>query len=136
MPFSRAEYLSILQHFERELRAADPGAFEIISAGFEPIEDPRRRLLAYLQRTRHVVAERSSGSEGHVLNILNQFVRTEGGGPISGIRLALSGPDQERYGMEFIDLASLPDRSEFLAELGAVWMQIEQDDSGRTEFER
>ncbi len=136
MPLSREDCLSILRHLQLTLRDADPAAFEVIAASLEPMEDPRRLLLAYLGRTRQVLAERSGGNEGRILNLVNHYVRTEEGGPITGVRLALTGLEREQYGREFVDLASLPDHREFVAGLERLQADIQRESRGSGEMER
>ena len=51
---------------------------------------------------------------------MNRFVRLPDGGPIRGISVALTPAEMERYGTEEVNLAELPDRSEFLEELDRI----------------
>ncbi len=136
MPLSREDCLSILRHLQLTLREADPGAFEVVAAGLEPIQDPHRLLLAYLARVRQVLAERSGGNEGKILDLMNASVRTEDNSPITSVRLALTGLEREHYGQEFVDLATLPDRREFLAGLERIQADIQREISGSGEMER
>lgn len=72
-------------------------------------------------------------------NELNNWVRTEQGGPILGLRLVLSPAEQELYRQEHVDLASLPDRSAFISslrELRADLMREIEESGGQNDAPR
>jgi hypothetical protein len=73
-----------------------------------------------LRTIRHLYAERSGGVHGVILDRINHFVRLPDGGPIRGITVALTPAEMERYRTVEVNLAELPDRSDFLAELDRI----------------
>jgi hypothetical protein len=117
MALSREEWTDITRHLQEQVRQADPEVFELLAQHVERWNEPDRYLVAYIEALIKVMSERSGGSHGRVLNELNTWIRTEDDGPIRGIRLALTGNERELYQREHVDLASLPDRSAFIAEL-------------------
>lgn len=127
MALNREECLDLLRYVQRQLADVDRPSFELLSQSFEHSEDPRRALVSYLDTLIKVEAERSSGSYGWVLDYLNRYVRTDDGGPVRSIRVVLSSQEYELYGVEVLDLAELPDRSEFIAELRDLRAKILED---------
>lgn len=117
MPLSREDYVALARQLQGELLERDREVCELLAAHVESNQDPRRYLLAYLDTLIMVLAERSAGAHGRVLNLINSSVRTAEGGAVRSIRLALSGPEQERYRMEYVDLASLPERGALIEAL-------------------
>ena len=99
------------------MREYDPGSFETIVGATERSDDPGRYLLTLLRSIRHTYSERSGGKHGLILDHLNRYVRLPDGGPIRGISVELSPGERERYETEEVNLAELPDRSEFVREL-------------------
>jgi hypothetical protein len=57
---------------------------------------------------------------GLILDRINHFVRLEDGSPVRGLSVVLSPAEQELYGVREVNLAELPDRSRFLAELDRI----------------
>lgn len=127
MALNREECLDLLRYVQHQLADVDRPSFELLSQSFEHSEDPRRALVSYLDTLIKVEAERSSGSYGWVLDYLNRYVRTDDGGPVRSIRVVLSSQEYELYGVEVLDLAELPDRSEFIAELRDLRAKILED---------
>ena len=70
------------------------------------------------------MSERSSGSNGRVLNLLNQSVRTTDGGPVREIRLELGPTERELLQRDYLDLAALPDRTGLVQQLSALRDEI------------
>lgn len=117
MALNREDWIDITRHLQQQAHDTDPEVFELLARHVERWNDPRRYLVDYIDVLIKVMSERSSGSHGRILNELNNWVRTEEGGPIRGIRLVLSPAEQELHRREYVDLASLPDRSAFIAGL-------------------
>ncbi len=117
MALNHDDWIDVTRHLQQEVHEADPEVFELLARHVERRNDPRWYLVDYIEALIKVMSERSSGSHGRILNELNNWVRTEQGGPIRGIRLALSPGDQELYRREYVDLASLPDRTAFISDL-------------------
>jgi hypothetical protein len=120
MALSREDWIDITRHLQQHVRDADPEVFELLARHVDHWNDPQRYLIDYLDGLIKIMSERSSGSTGRILNELNHWVRTEEGGPVRGIRLVLSPAERELYRREFVDLASLPDRSAFITGLRAL----------------
>lgn len=117
MALSRQEWLDITRHLQEQIRQADPEVFELLAEHVERRDEPERYLVAYIETLMKVMSERSGGSHGRVLNELNNWIRTENGGPLRGIRLVLPESDRQLYQRDYVDLASLPDRTAFIREL-------------------
>lgn len=77
-------------------------------------------MIELLQTIRRIYAERSGGLHGPILDRMNHFVRLPDQSPIRGISVLLTPGEAERYGTGEVNLAELPDRSDFLAELDRV----------------
>lgn len=124
MPLNRRDSVELSRQVEQLLREYDPGSLDIILRATESQDDPRRYLLSLLQTVRRVYAERSGGMHGPILDHVNHFVRLPNGNPIRGISVSLSPGERERYGTDEVNLAELPDRSEFLGELDRLLQLI------------
>jgi hypothetical protein len=127
MPLSREDQIAILRHLQVELRRTDPELQALVAEHVEPSEDAGRALLQHVSVLMRVMSERSAGSHGHVLNLLNQSVRTPDGGPVREIRLELSPTERELLRREHLDLAALPDRTAIVQQLRALHDDILND---------
>ncbi len=114
MALTREDWIVITQHLQNHVRQADLEIFELLGQHVELSNDPQHYLVDYLGGLIKVMSERSGGSHGRVLNEMNKWIRVEKGGPIRGIRLLLSETEQDLYQGDYVDLASLPDRSDFI----------------------
>ncbi|MCC7175799.1 MAG: hypothetical protein IT159_11435 [Bryobacterales bacterium] len=120
MPLNRQDCIELAKQVERLLREFDPAASELVFRSTERYNDPRRYFVELLRTIRHLYAERSGGMHGVILDRINQFVRLPDGSPVRGITVALTPAEMERYRTEEVNLAELPDRSDFLAELDRI----------------
>jgi hypothetical protein len=120
MPLDRQDCLELTRQVERLLREYDPASLELVLRSTERYNDPRRYFVELLRTIRHLYAERSGGMHGGILDRMNHFVRLPDGGPIRGISVALEPEERERYRAEEVNLAELPDRSDFLGELDRI----------------
>jgi len=127
MPLSRQDYVALTRQLQAELAERDRELYEVLGQHVEPRQDSRRYLLDYLDALIKVLAERSAGAHGKVLNLINASIRTAQGGPVRGIRLLLSGSEQERYQLEHVDLASLPERGALIEALLILRNDLAQD---------
>ena len=127
MPLSTADHVAILRHLQSELQGIDPELHALVVEHVERRQDPRRYLLDYLSVLARVMAERSAGAHGRVLNLLNSSVRTQDGGPIRGLRLELAPTERQVLQREYIDLATLPDRDDLVAALQSLHAEILRD---------
>lgn len=132
MPLSRDDCATLLREIEELLRENDPTSLESVLRGRDYSPDPRISLVELLGTIRRFYAERSGGAYGSILDAVNHFVRLEDGSPVRGISVVLSPVEQAIYQSEEINLAEIPDRSEFLEELDSLIEQIKQE----IEFER
>jgi hypothetical protein len=124
MALNRQDCIELTRQIERLLREFDPGSFELVMGAAERPNDPRRYVIELLRTIRRMYAERSGGMHGPILDRMNHFVRLPDGGPIRGISVALTPAEMERYGTEEVNLAELPDRSDFLAELDHILSEV------------
>jgi hypothetical protein len=127
MPLSRTDCADLVRRVQLLLGEYDPGSFETVLRGVEQSDDPRRYLTALLQTVRRVYTERSGGMHGQILDSVNRYVRLPDGQPVRGISVSLTGMEREIYGTEEVNLAELPDRSEFTAELDHLLGVIESE---------
>lgn len=130
MALDREDWLDLLRHLQFQLAERDPRAYELLSGSFEQSDNPRQALLSYIDTLIKLTAERSGGSHGWVLDYLNRYVRTEDGGPVRSLRVRLSEQEAELYGVPVVELAELPDRSEFIAELRDLRAEILEEREG------
>lgn len=124
MALSRDDYVAILRRLQSEVREIDPELHSLVVEHVERRDDPRQFLLDYLSVLARLMSERSAGSHGKVLNLLNRSLRTESGGPVRGIRLELSPAERDVLRQEHVDLAALPDRTEIVERLMALHNDI------------
>lgn len=124
MALNRQDCIELTRQIERLLREFDPGSFELVMGSIERSNDPRRYVIELLRTIRRMYAERSGGMHGPILDRINHFVRLPDGGPIRGISVALTPAEMERYRTEEVNLAELPDRSDFLAELDRILSEV------------
>lgn len=130
MALDREDWLDLLRYLQAQLAEHDPRGYELLSGSFEHSNNPRRALLSYIDTLIKVTAERSGGTHGWVLDYLNRYVRTEDGGPVRSLRVRLSDQEAELYGVPLVELAELPDRSDFMAELRDLRAEILEDREG------
>lgn len=131
MALTRADHVSILRHLQSQLREIDPELHSIAIEHVESREEPRSYLLEYLSVLARLMSERSSGSHGRILNMLNMSVRTQDGGPVRGIRLELAPAERELVRREHVDLAALPDRTEIVTQLRVLHDEILEEEYDR-----
>ncbi len=80
MALSREEVLGITRYLQRTLSRIDPYAYGIAMELTEREEEPGRYLLNFLLILTKVYSERSAGAYPDILDRMNHFVRTSGGG--------------------------------------------------------
>lgn len=127
MPLSRNDCAQLLRVIEELLQENDPSSLDFVLRGRDYSDDPRRSLLEFLQTVRRYYTERSGGAYGSILDTVNHFVRLEDGSPVRAISVTLSPVEQTIFEAEEINLAEIPDRSEFLRELETVTDQIKRE---------
>jgi hypothetical protein len=127
MPLGRSDCAELVRQVQLLLREYDPSSFETVLHGVEPADDPRRYLVGLLQAVRHVYAERSGGMHGQILDSVNRYVRLPDGRPVRGLSVSLTPMEREVYGSEEVNLAELPDRSEFISQLDRLLGTIESE---------
>ena len=120
MPLSRRDCVELLRDIEGLLREYDPTMLEVVIGATEHYNDPRRYLVEFLRTIGRIYSERSGGMYAPILNSINRFVKLPDGSPVRGLSVALSPAEQELYDRREVDLADLPDRSQFVAELNQV----------------
>lgn len=132
MPLGRQDVIEITRQLESLLRQYDPSAFELATSVTERSDNPPANLLHFLDLVIRIYSERSSGLAALALDRLNYHVRRPDGEPITGITIDLSSLERELYGREEIDLATLPDRTEFVLALKDIRRMI-ADELGTTQ---
>lgn len=120
MPLSRRDCVELIRDIEGLLREYDSGSLDLAIRATEPSDDPRRYLVELLRTISRIYSERSGGMHGPILDRINHFVRLEDGSPVRGLSVVLSPAEQELYGVREVNLAELPDRSQFLAQLDSI----------------
>lgn len=128
MALSDQDYFDILRHLQRELRVVEPDLYERLSRSLEVQQRPRDILLRYLEAIERLVGQQSSGPHGRILDSLNSVVRTEDGGPILGIRVVLTEGEAALYERGVVDLATLPDRTNFIEALEVLRREIAEEE--------
>jgi hypothetical protein len=124
MPLSRQDCVELIRELLGLLREYDPGALDLVLEATERQDDPRRYLVSLLGAVTKIYSERSGGMYGPILDRVNHFVRLENGSPVRGLSIELSPIERELYKADELDLAELPDRSEFLTELKVIMAEI------------
>src|SRR5712692_9372790 len=124
MAVDRQDCIQLTRDVEALLREYDPGSFELVVRATERYQDPARYLIELLGTIRRIYSERSGGMHGAILDRINHFVRLQDGSPVRGLAVTLSPADRELYNTEELNLAELPDRSDFLKELDRVIADI------------
>jgi hypothetical protein len=127
MPLSYDDYRRVIAYLQSRLRELDPEMYELVNRHVEPTQNLHRYLLEFLETLIKVASERSAGSHGEVLNIVNSVIRTEDGEPVRGVRVMMSPEHREVYRMESVDLVQLPDRSRFVADLKELHQEISEE---------
>jgi hypothetical protein len=127
MALTRQDCVVLVREIEGLLREYDPGSLDLVVRSTERDNDPRRYVVRLLRTITKVYSERSGGMAGPILNTMNHFVRLADDSPIRGISVALSPAERELYDTDEINLAELPDRSEFLAELNRITADIQRE---------
>jgi hypothetical protein len=127
MPLSREDAIELTQFAEQLLRQHDPGSYELVMRSTDRVNDPGRNLLILLGTLIRFYKERSGGEHARILDAINHYVRLSDGGPVQGLSVELSPAEREIYGVAEIDLAILPDRSNFLEEIERIRGDIERE---------
>jgi hypothetical protein len=127
MALDRQDCLELIREIEGLLREYDPGSLELVLRATERFADPQRYLLEVMGTLRRIYSERSGGMQAPILDRINHFVRLEDGAPIRGLTVVLSSVERELYDREEINLAELPDRSNFLEELERITTEIKRE---------
>jgi len=120
MPITRQDAVEISRQLEALLLQYDPVTFEVATSRIERGDDPRPNLLRMLELVIRIYTEKSSGTAAQALDRINHYVRRPNDQPITGITVELSPAERELYGQEEVNLATIPDRSEFINELKDV----------------
>jgi hypothetical protein len=124
MPLSRQDCVELGRSIQSLLNQYDPAALSLVLHAIKPDDDPGRYLVQLLGTTIRVYSERSGGMYGPILDRINQFVRLPDGSPVRGLSVELSPAERELYNTDEVNLAQLPDRSEFLKELSGILVEI------------
>jgi hypothetical protein len=124
MPLSREDCVDLVREIEALLRENDPGLLELVLRATERHDDPRHYVVDLLKRIRGIYSERSGGTYGRILDGINEFVRLQDGSPVRALSVTLSPAERELYETDEVNFAELPDRSEFLASLDRIVMEI------------
>jgi hypothetical protein len=114
----------LVREIEGLLREYDPGLLELILRVTEPNDDPQRYVVQLLGKIRRMYSERSSGPYASILDRMNHFIHLEDGSPVRGLSIQLSPGERELYATDELNLAELPDRSEFLAALDRIIAEV------------
>ncbi len=126
MPLTDAQCRDVLRHFLTWVRRKDPVGYETLvvhaELGHENVEGRVALLRAISTYTRamHVA---TSSTHGRILGLLNDHI----GGDIKGVRVSLSGQEQDLYRRDYVDLTPTIDKTEFVHALKELYHMIEQD---------
>jgi len=93
-------------------------------------ESPRS-LLNLIETCGEFGGIRTTGVHAAILRRVNEFVTTEKGGPVRGIRVALTPQEQELYRREFLDLTPQLDFGKFTEALRELYHDIASDEDRR-----
>ena len=124
MPLSQQDCIELVREVQGLLREYDPGSLELVLRATEPQEDSRRYIVQLLGTIVRIYSERSGGMYGPILDRINHYVRLQDGSPVRGLSVELSPVERVVYNTDEVNLAELPDRSEFLAELKRIIAEI------------
>lgn len=128
MALNEEDYYEVLKHFLSLVRENDPHGFERLMEHLRlDVEHPRQAVLKAIATYAEFGKVRTAGAHAHVLHRLNQYVKTERGGPIRGIHLAFSPAEQKLYETEHVDLVPTPDFGEFVWALHKLYEMISAD---------
>jgi len=126
MPLSREDAIELTRFVEQLLRQYDAGSYELIMRSTQRVDEPGRNLLILLGTLMRFYKERSGGEHARILDTINHYVRLPDERPIQGLSVELSPAEQEIYNVEEVDLAVLPDRTQFLDEIHRIIEDIER----------
>jgi hypothetical protein len=124
VPLSQQDCIELVREVQALLREYDPASLELVLQATEPNDDPRRYVVQLLGTVARIYSERSGGMYGPILDRINNFVRAQDGSPVRGLSVVLSPVERELYSTDEVNLAQLPDRSEFLTELKSIILEI------------
>ncbi|MFZ0580776.1 MAG: hypothetical protein WAN72_03575 [Candidatus Acidiferrales bacterium] len=124
MPLSNDDCAVLVLEIIRLVREHDPGSLDLILHSVEQYGDSRKYLIELLRRISSFYAERSSGAYGKILDRINRYVRLENGSHVRGLSVELSPVEKELYRAEDVNLAELPDRSDFVTEIRHIIEEI------------
>jgi hypothetical protein len=133
MPLSRQDCVDLIRGIERLLREYDPAVLDLVFRATEPRDDPRQYLVQLLGTITRIYSERSGGTYGSILDRINHFVRLQDGTPVRGVSVVLSPAERELYGTDELNLAQLPDRSEFVGDLIRIIEEIKRETESQEE---
>jgi hypothetical protein len=128
MALNEQDYHEVLKHFLSLVRENDPHGFERLMKHVRlDVEHPRRAMLNAIATYAEFGKVRTAGAHAHILERLNRYVEPEKGGPIRGIRLALSPAEQKLYQTKYVDLVPTLDFGEFVWALHELYETISAD---------
>jgi hypothetical protein len=133
MPLNRQDCVDLIREIERLLREYDPAALDQVFRATEPRDDPPQYLVQLLGTITRIYSERSGGTYGSILDRINHFVRLQDGTPVRGLSVVLSPVERELYGTDELNLAQLPDRSEFVGDLLRIIAEIKRETESQEE---
>ena len=121
-----ADYIALLRETRKLASALGLGAVdERIVSGLKRSEGPFWDLIFYLKHLREEIKLGSDSQYRETLRRARQYVTTEAGGPIKGIRIDFSPEDAQRYGTRELIVTPSPeldsignDLEELIVELG------------------
>jgi hypothetical protein len=120
MGLSREDCVLLTRQIEGLIREYDPVALEPVLNSTERYDDPRRYVTGLLRTLMRYYSERSGGRHGPILDRVNRYVRQADGSPVRGISVELTPGERERYQLDEVNFAGLPDRNEFVDELERI----------------
>jgi hypothetical protein len=130
------DYRAILQDMRRQtsdlgLRAID----ERIVSNMRGSEGPFWDLLYYLKHLREEVQLGSDVQYRETLRRIRQYVATESGVPVEGIRIDFSPEDADRYGVSYLDLTPSRELGSIAEEIGSLIEALNSDRQRNSETE-
>jgi hypothetical protein len=96
--------IDVLRHLERGLRTSGLSELATRLASSDLPDDPRSRLLRYLDVLETELEAGSERSAGRVLQRLRDVATTEDGRRIDGIEIELSAADRDLYDIDRVEL--------------------------------
>lgn len=127
------EFAEVLQYLQTQVQAHGLGETNdriLTDIRIEPGR-PSDQLVRYIDALVTELRLRDGAAVQRIVERANEFVRTESGRPIDGVRIVLSDADRDTFGRDTVDLGDGQDHSALIRRLEQLRGDLLESREGR-----